>query len=230
MSNLICTVICPCENQMTELHDLVIPYQRKYAKRIGADYLIIHNDELGFMKNKKGRHPSYATFNVYKYIGFYDRVMTLDPDMLIKPSAPDIFYHFPDKRTHYCLKQPNSSGGAAAIMILSDNLKNYDLGVLVDDFPKTDEKVQALMFKDTRPKFGNMGYTWNCFYGQNTYVDENDNWRCHPDDAKIIHFHAGLKRLHMRRHPNIPEEKINTDILNNFRVSIAKEMIERYCK
>ena len=211
MSNLIVVVMCKCENQNNELYDLLVPYQRKYAQRVEADYLIIHNDEKKFQINKLGRHISYNTFNVYDLMDRYDRIMKIDPDMLIKPTAPNVFKLFPDPKIHYSIK-PNeeSTGGGCSMMIMSNNKKYYNLDLL--------DKVQGRLFTITKPPIVNMGYSWNCFYGN------NKKFRCEKDDANIIHY-VGHVRLFNEKNPGVE----NIKLLNEFKVKSAKEDIARYC-
>lgn len=217
--NLVVTVQCPpVRNE--RLHDLCIPTQRKWARSIGADYMIIQKDSLGFEKNKVGRHISYNNFNVYELIEKFNRVLVIDPDMFVKPDTPNAFEVFPDNDVHYCLKRTDeSSGGAGSIMLLSDNKRYYDLSVL-DEYAKTDEKIQAQMFAITKPKFHNIGFRWNCVY-------RKDWCLCKREDSYIIHY-GGHKRLFFEKHPELEWSDKYDDLVEDFKVECCKEDLKRY--
>jgi lipopolysaccharide biosynthesis glycosyltransferase len=223
VSNLVCTVLCPCENQNTELYDLLQPYIIKYARKINADFMIIHNDELGF---NKGAHISYTRFNIFRLNNFYNRVLCVDSDMLIKQGTPDIFELFPDKNIHYCIKNSEQSGGGAgSIMLLSQNKSYYDISKVSKKqcYPKTDEKFLTELFKITKPDIVNIGHKWNAF------VHES-GWYADKEDAYILHY-VGHHRLFREEYPDITPDKPEYRLsLSEFKIKCAKEDIEKYCK
>lgn len=64
------------------------PVMRRYADRIGADFIKIshqqqaHADRLGYRLEK---------FQIYDYLARYERVIFLDGDILLRPDCPDLF-------------------------------------------------------------------------------------------------------------------------------------------
>lgn len=86
MNNLIYTIAVNSEK---------IPYFRigvesirKYAEKIGVDFLIKYHQEDDFILFDK--------FNIKYLLEVYDRVLWIDADIIIKDNAPDIFKEYPD--------------------------------------------------------------------------------------------------------------------------------------
>ena len=66
------------------LAQLTHPYMRKYAEKIGAEFLSIDTD---------GGHsmPHYRKLDLGELLNEYDRIIYVDTDILIRPDAPDLF-------------------------------------------------------------------------------------------------------------------------------------------
>lgn len=184
MANLICTVIVDGPETNYSLFDVCVRSQLEWSRRIKANYMEIHVDDKKFRINKQMRHISYSRFTVYDMIMQWDGLLCLDPDMLVKPNAPDVFNEFPDRDVHYSIRRnETSSGGAGSIMLFAKRPEYYDLSVLDDmkEVPKTDEKVQAVLFSITKPRIQNMGFKWNNFYTTN-------GWEVPREESYIIHY------------------------------------------
>jgi len=59
--------------------------QREYAEKIGADVILLANEEF------KGWPLFYEKFQIRRLLEEYERVLWLDLDVLVLPSAPDVF-------------------------------------------------------------------------------------------------------------------------------------------
>lgn len=218
MSNVICNVLCNSLPEGQEFYDLMIMTQRRYAQRINADYLVMHDDKREF---RKGGHKSMATFNVYDLIGKYDGILKIDPDMLVMPNAPDVFKMFPDRELHYCLKYDSAPfGSSSSIMLLSKNKSYYDLSVL-KSYAKTDEKIQKEMFPITKPKCGTMDWKWNykVFCGKERVKKL----------AYVIHYESHKKEFLKARPELIGKPNLWTEIYKH-QLEAAQKDYRRYFK
>lgn len=61
-----------------------IPIMRRYAKRIGADLCVIDQPYPKI-------HPCFAKFRLGEYLDGYERVLHLDADIMVTPSARNLF-------------------------------------------------------------------------------------------------------------------------------------------
>lgn len=71
-----------------DLHAVTGPFAARYAARIGADFRVIAADE-------PGEYPLAYKWAAARYIRAYDRLLYLDADALIRPTAPDAFAAVP---------------------------------------------------------------------------------------------------------------------------------------
>jgi predicted O-methyltransferase YrrM len=73
--------------QWQELADLTLPSQRRYAERLGADFLLL--DKTVYP------HPHYDKWQIHELFATYDRLIYLDADMVVRPDCPDLFASVP---------------------------------------------------------------------------------------------------------------------------------------
>lgn len=76
-------IITRADDNITELSDLTFPYLKKYAKFCNADFIVINDPEE--------LHPHYRILQFYELFNIYDRIMSLDCDVLIMKTCPDLF-------------------------------------------------------------------------------------------------------------------------------------------
>ena len=71
-------------NYNQEITNLTYPYMRKYAEKIGADFVI--------MNERKFPHLScnMEKFQLYEISANYDWTIFIDADALIHPNCPDV--------------------------------------------------------------------------------------------------------------------------------------------
>lgn len=64
------------------------PYIKKYAEKCDAEFMVIRDNE--------GLHKHYRILQFYKLFDYYDRIMSIDSDMIIMKNAPNIFDVVPE--------------------------------------------------------------------------------------------------------------------------------------
>ena len=74
-----------------EMGDLTHPYMKDYADKIDADFLVINNQiinngDIGFEK-----------FQLYNILKYYDRVIFLDTDIIVRKDCENLFEIVPRK-------------------------------------------------------------------------------------------------------------------------------------
>lgn len=66
-----------------KLADLTMPSQRHYARRVGADFLVIDKRSHG--------HPHYDKWHLFDVLADYRRVVYFDADIIVRPDCPNLF-------------------------------------------------------------------------------------------------------------------------------------------
>jgi hypothetical protein len=70
--------------------DITHPVMREYAKKIGADFIILSE------KRKDSQH--YRILDLYKLFDTYDRIISMDSDILITRDCPNVFDIVPEDK------------------------------------------------------------------------------------------------------------------------------------
>ena len=78
------------------------PTMKKYADRIGADFLII--DESA------GSTPHWEKFQLFHLLNKYERIIYFDTDIIIRDDCPDLFDLVPDNRLGIFDEAPFTDG------------------------------------------------------------------------------------------------------------------------
>jgi lipopolysaccharide biosynthesis glycosyltransferase len=73
---------------MSEMYKISEHNARQYAKKFGADYYKIDNEND--FKPAAGKHLDYQKLKAYDFVD-YDRIIYFDSDYIIKDSAPNLF-------------------------------------------------------------------------------------------------------------------------------------------
>ena len=76
-------------DEFTGMKDVAFPFMRRYAAKIGADFVPIETPKL-FMP-----FPHYEKWQMYDLLFEYDRIVYLDVDILVSPRCPDLFDQVP---------------------------------------------------------------------------------------------------------------------------------------
>jgi len=101
-------------NYFPELCEYTIPNLKRYADKIGADF--IQTTE----RLSPEVHPAYEKLQVYKVAPYYDRTILIDADIMLHPQIPDftqlygptevgIWMQYPIQTPDLTLWNPNES-------------------------------------------------------------------------------------------------------------------------
>jgi len=86
------------DEKITEMTDLTHPYIKAYAEKVGADFLVLDEDNDFHHPDPKeklnGKH-AYRIFKQYELFEEYDRILQIDSDMFIREDCPNIFDEVP---------------------------------------------------------------------------------------------------------------------------------------
>jgi hypothetical protein len=72
-----------------EMAALSIPGQVAYARRLGADHIVLREPLLG------AHSPFYEIFQIHRFFQDYERILYLDIDVLVRDDCPDLFAQVP---------------------------------------------------------------------------------------------------------------------------------------
>ncbi|MEA5618840.1 glycosyltransferase [Cronbergia sp. UHCC 0137] len=67
------------------LGEVTHPLLKAYANRIGADFIVINNPNMGFDV------PYYEKYQIYNLLEKYNRIIYLDTDIIVSHECPDLF-------------------------------------------------------------------------------------------------------------------------------------------
>ena len=73
-----------------QLSRLTHPSLRAYASRIGAEFLSIEKQTISHTS------PHWEKFRIYDFLKYYDRILYMDTDLIIRDDCPNLFDLVPD--------------------------------------------------------------------------------------------------------------------------------------
>ena len=73
--------------QWQQLAETTLPSQRRYAARLGADFVILDKQVYS--------HPHYDKWQLYDLFPTYDRLIYFDADLIVRADCPDLFVCVP---------------------------------------------------------------------------------------------------------------------------------------
>lgn len=76
-------IVTRADSEINEMTKITHPIMRDYAKKVGADFIILDDP--------KGLHIHYRILQFYDLFEKYDRLISLDSDILISPDCPNLF-------------------------------------------------------------------------------------------------------------------------------------------
>lgn len=86
----------------TQIANITHPFLRRYANKIGADFVVIDDTSeefnVGSEMNADGIPPHFAKFKVNHLFDKYDRIIFVDTDLIIRPDCPDLFSIVPEDK------------------------------------------------------------------------------------------------------------------------------------
>lgn len=116
-------------NYNKNITNLTYPYMRKYAEKIGADFVIMNERKFPYLS------PNMEKFQLYEISANYDWTIFIDADALIHPNCPDVteiynkdcvifnrydYYPFRFKHNNYMRRDGRNIGATTWISIFSD--------------------------------------------------------------------------------------------------------------
>jgi len=116
-------------NYNQEITNLTYPYMRKYAEKIGADFVIMNERKFPHLS------PNMEKFQLYEISANYDWTIFIDADALIHPNCPDVteiykkdcvifnrydYYPFRFKHNNYVRRDGRNIAATTWISIFSD--------------------------------------------------------------------------------------------------------------
>ena len=138
----------------SRLYDWCTESVKKYAERIGADYICQRQPILKikpdvFMTNRStesyekhgGFLPIYEKENAFDYFDKYDKICIVDSDIFIRDSAPDIFFELTD---------------------------DYDFGAVVESSMPIHPWYRDKLLNYSRMQYGSLRLDWNPAYNDTT--------------------------------------------------------------
>jgi hypothetical protein len=130
-----------------------IPSAKRYATKIGADYVSINKpvDEISHIKNIYAQSIAMKLFLFREFLKTdYDRLLFLDCDILIKDESPDIFEYDQHKHHDFLARREGpwtNWKSTAREMLGSEAIQFYNSGVFISG-RTTAEKLNAFDFGD----------------------------------------------------------------------------------
>jgi len=76
-------IVTSADDTVKEMTDITHPVMREYAKKIGADFIILNDN--------KGLHVHYRKLQIWDLFDKYDRIISMDSDVIITPDCPSLF-------------------------------------------------------------------------------------------------------------------------------------------
>lgn len=183
-----------------KITDITFPYIKKYAEKCNADFIVI--------LDPKGLHIHYRILQFYELFDHYDRILSLDSDILIMKNTPDIFEEVPYDKVGTILEDVGSRKEDRQRRLVKVQEKFGDIGlksgyintgvalfskphkVLFE--PKTKEELwmdlgyddvllSYLIYKNKIP-IHELDFTWN---HMSMFSENNSSSRF---DSKFIHY------------------------------------------
>jgi lipopolysaccharide biosynthesis glycosyltransferase len=90
-----CLVTINIGNVFAEMGELTIPFMKKYADKVGADFVTIKK----LNRTYASQYSAYwAKFELYDLFDDYDRIFYVDLDVLVYPHCPNMFEVVPEDK------------------------------------------------------------------------------------------------------------------------------------
>jgi lipopolysaccharide biosynthesis glycosyltransferase len=193
------------DHNFTPMTEITFHFQRLFAQRHGADFIV--------MQDRKFNHVNicYEKFRIGDFLNNYDRVLYLDGDVLVHPSAPDIFALVPE--THFAamdeaahikfwnegrIRQQFEPYGwvgpwngihfNAGVMLLGRSHRKLFHNIVITDVPYWDQPYfNVSVFREGIPYFG-LDPEWNYMMYHSYKVKDDLRKR-----AWFRHFSGGTR-------------------------------------
>ncbi len=185
------------DDTIKEMTDITHPIMRKYAEKIGADFIILNDN--------KGLHHHYRILQLYELFDKYDRIISMDSDVLLAPDCPNLFEIVPEDKIGTVYEDIFSRQMDRRIRIAKAQEKFGDIhwvGGYVNSGCMVFSKIHKDLFAPGRELYMDLGYDdvylgyWIVKLGYKVYnFDLRFNYMHHFDEggtnrlyAYVIHY------------------------------------------
>ena len=185
------------DNTIKEMTDITHPIMREYAKKIGADFIIL--DE------KRTDSTHYRILKLYDLFNKYDRIISMDSDVIITPDCPNLFEIVPENKIGTVFEDVYSRQRDRQIRMLKAQQKFGNInwtGGYINTGVAVFSKCHKELFAPNRELYMDLGYDdvylgyWIVKLGFQFYVlNPKFNYMHHFDEggtnrlyAYIIHY------------------------------------------
>ena len=168
-------VTIACGDYHIEMSKITHPSISAYAKKIGAEFIVINEKTEGL--------PHYLKFNLNKLLKKYDRILYIDTDIVVRKDAPNIFDEVPvdsiglfeegrfaDRATsmlHFLSennvepKEWNKKYYNTGVMVVSKEHANLFIKPLIEHNHFFEQSYLNLLFSVFKAKVHDLHYKWN---------------------------------------------------------------------
>lgn len=204
-----------------KIHEWTAESKRKYAARIGADFVVI--DRPGIAKTT----PHWEKFQIFDLLEKYERILYLDADTIVREDCPDLFQLVPEDHIGLFNEAPFTDRSKELMIdicrqygVFLDgwNGKYYNTGVMVisrahrDLFKKPEKEVSSfyeqsylnMILAGAKPKIHELTHHFNrmtCmdrFLGEDRHASYIVHYAGYPQLDRVL----GLIPLDLRRWRN----------------------------
>lgn len=84
------------DSKINKMTQMTFPIIEKYAKRCGADFKVL-DQEPPIWTNEYPPRPHYRIMEFYNLFNTYDRILSVDSDVIINDNCPNIFEEVPEE-------------------------------------------------------------------------------------------------------------------------------------
>lgn len=86
-------IVTRADANIVGMTDITLPIIRRFCDKWKSDFIVLNHDPKILTDD---HHPHYRIMRVYDLLQDYDRVISLDSDIIINKSCPDLFKVIPD--------------------------------------------------------------------------------------------------------------------------------------
>jgi len=202
--------------------DITHPFLTEYAKQCGADFFILDQPpEQDVIEG--GKHlPHYRIMKLYDILADYERVLSIDSDILINNGCPNIFDVVPETHIGYVVEDVGTRRGKrikliqqiqkawgnvgwehgymnGGVLVVSKGHRNIftsHQGKFWMGWASVQTHINYLIYKHKHPVF-HLPFQWNHM----TMFSEKWNKRADRFDSYIIHY-AGSGGFEVKKRIN----------------------------
>jgi len=185
-------IVTRSDKSIKEMTDITHPVIKAYAKKIGADFIVL--DE----QRTDSQH--YRILDFYKLFDKYDRIISMDSDIIITPDCPNLFEIVPENMIGTVCEDIGSRETDRYNRIMKANKQFGDSGWrsgYMNTGCAVFSKLHKDLFKPGRELYMDLGYDdvylgyWSIKLGFKMYgLNKKFNYMRHFDELGTNRLHA----------------------------------------